>query len=97
MGVLVLIELTVKPESIDVMRAWLKDVLPDTRAAEGCEGVTVHANLDDRSNIVVVEHWHSKEQYEKYRAWRAEKGDHARLVRMLSGNLSVRSFEIVGL
>jgi quinol monooxygenase YgiN len=97
MGVLVLIELRVKPESIDAMKTWLKDGLPDTRSAEGREGVTVHANLEDRSNFVLVEHWNSKEQYEKYRAWRAEKGDHARLVGMLSGNLSVRSFEIVGL
>jgi len=72
MGVLALIELRVKPESIDAMKAWLNDGLPDTRAAEGCEGVTVHANLDDRSNL-------------------------ARIVGMLSENLSVRSFEIVGL
>ena len=96
MSVLVLIELRVKPESIDAMKAWLKDGLPDTRAAD-CEGVTVHANLDDRSNLVLVEHWNSKEQYEKYRAWRAERGDHARRVGMLSGNPSVRCFEIVGL
>jgi quinol monooxygenase YgiN len=97
MSVLILVELRVKPESIDTMRAWLKDGLPDTRAAEGCEGVAVHANLDDRSNLVFVEHWNSKQQYEKYRAWRVERGDHARLVGMLSGNPSVRCFEIVGL
>ena len=97
MAVLVLIELKVKPESIDAMKAWLKNGLPDTRAAEGCEGVTVHDNLGDRSNLVLVEYWNSKEQYEKYRAWRAEKGDHERLVGMLSSSLSVRSFEIVGL
>jgi len=97
MSVSVLIELRVRPESIDAMKAWLKDGLPDTRAAEGCEGLTVYTNLDDRSNLVLVEHWNSKQQYEKYRAWRAEKGDHARLVGMLSGNLSVRCFEIVGL
>ena len=96
MSVLILVELRVKPESIDAMRAWVKDVLPDTRAAEGCEGITVHANLDDRSNLVLVEHWNSKQQYEKYRAWRVERGDHARLVGMLSGNPSVRYFEIVG-
>src|ERR1700730_7652585 len=97
MGVLVLIELKVKPDSIDAMKAWLKNGLPGTRAAEGCEGGTGQTNLDDRNNRVLVEHWNSKEQYEKYRAWRAEKGDHSRLVEMLSSSLSVRSFEIVGL
>jgi len=41
-----------------------------------------------------IERWTSRERYEKYRAWRAERGDHATLASMLVGPLMVRVFEV---
>ena len=95
MAVLVLLEVKVKPESINDMKSLLKEVLPDTRAHDGCQGVTVYGNLDDSNNLVLVEHWDSRDHYGKYLAWRTERGDLERLVSMLAEEPSIRYFERV--
>jgi len=95
MAVLVLVEAKVKPESIDDMKSMLKQALPDTRAHDGCQGLTVYSNLDDSNNLVLVEHWDSRDHYGKYLAWRTETGFVEQLVSMLTEEPSIRYFERV--
>jgi heme-degrading monooxygenase HmoA len=45
-----------------------------TRAFDGCLGVEVFEDHDDRSRVVVVEHWASLAHDRAYRAWREGEG-----------------------
>ncbi len=97
MSIAVLLELQVKPESESVgdMKAYLKEILPDTRAYDGCEGLDVYGNMDDTGNLVLYELWASRPQYEKYLGWRSETGVVDKLGSMLAGPPSIRYFDPV--
>ena len=93
MSTVVLLEIQVRPEAVDEMKSFLKDILPDTRSYEGCQGIDVYDNLDDAENIVVYERWDSRPHYEKYLAWRTETGVVDQLGAMLVAPPSIRYFE----
>ncbi len=46
--------------------------------------------------MVFVEDWDSRQQYEKYLAWRVERGDIEKLMGWLGGEPSIRYYENVG-
>jgi quinol monooxygenase YgiN len=94
-SIVVIIDLKAKPGSEDELRAFLNPA--QIRAYEGNEGVELTVNQDDPANLLLVEHWASREAYEAYRTWRAESGDQATLVGLLDGGiegLKVRAFDI---
>ena len=91
---LVLLEVVAKSECVEQLKDMVKKIFPDTRAYEGCQGVTAFLN-DDGRTFVMVEHWDSKEHYEKYLAWRTETGVLAKLVSLIEGAPSIRYFETV--
>ena len=91
---LVLFEVVAKPECVDQLKEMAKEAFPDTRAYEGCQGIGAFLNEDGRT-FVFVEHWDSKEHYEKYLAWRTETGVIAQLVSLLEAVPSIRYFETV--
>lgn len=93
MAVLVLVEGTVRPEAMNDMMALMREILPDTRAYDGCQEVKVHTNLDTPNDLALVEYWDSRAHYEKYLAWRAETGVLDKIGSMLSGAPSIRYFE----
>jgi quinol monooxygenase YgiN len=95
MSVLFILELTIEPEKVDEYLAQFPDLLPDTRAFDGCEEITVHQNEDDPTDVVLLERWASKEQHEKYTAWRQERGDLERLSRGLAGPPKTRYYASV--
>jgi quinol monooxygenase YgiN len=95
-SVLVIIDLKAKPGSADELRVFLNPA--QIRAYAGNEGVELAVSQDDPSNVLLVEHWASREAYEVYRAWRVEAGDQATLVGLLEGGfegMNVRVFDIV--
>jgi len=93
MSVLVLLEVTLKSEKVNDFLQFMKDELHHTREFDGCNGVTVHNNQDDNNNIVIVEDWDSRHQYEKYLAWRADRGDLEKLGPMVAGEPSIRYYD----
>jgi quinol monooxygenase YgiN len=93
MSVVVLLEIQVKPEALDEMKAFLKKNLPDTRAYDGCQGVDIYGNLDDTGNLVLYERWDSRQHYEKYLAWRTETGALNQLGTMVAAPPSIRYFQ----
>ncbi len=95
MSVTVMLEVKAKPDSIDALRQGLAALLPGTRAFEGCQGLTTYQDLEDGQTLVAVEHWDSKEHYERYLAWRTETGAMAQLVSLLEGPPNIRYFEAV--
>ncbi len=95
MSVVVVLEVNVKPESANDMNKAMKENFPDTRAFDGCEGIRVHSGQDDPNNVVLVEHWASKEHHQKYLAWRTETGFMDQLMTMLDGPPSIRYYDEV--
>jgi len=93
-GIVVIIDLKTKPEQAASVETLLKGGLPDIRGFDGCLSAALHVNQDDAANLMFIERWASREHYEKYRAWRAERGDHAILASMLAGPLMVRAFDV---
>ncbi|MFC2035386.1 putative quinol monooxygenase [Chloroflexota bacterium] len=93
MSVLVLVEAPVKPEEISNMKSYLAEVYPATRAYDGCQGIDAYFNTEDKDSIVMIEHWESRAQHEKYLGWRTETGVMAKLGSMLAGPPIIRYFE----
>ena len=94
MSILVQLEAKAKPESVSEMSAALAQLFPETRAYDGCIDITAYLN-DDGHTFVFVEHWKTKEQYEKYLAWREETGVLATLGSFLQEPPSIRYFEAI--
>ncbi|MBK6660642.1 MAG: antibiotic biosynthesis monooxygenase [Proteobacteria bacterium] len=97
MTCLVHIEFRAKPETVDTLLGWLRQILPDTRCREGCVSVSVTRNQDDPNNFAFVELWDSRQHYERYFAWRESEGVLTELARFVDGEAKFRFFDIVGL
>lgn len=93
MSVLTLVEVNVKPESVNEFKAYMKEIFPDTRTFKGCRGIELQVNQDDPTNMIAVEEWETREDHQKYAAWRTETGAVDRIVSMCSGPLSIRYFD----
>lgn len=96
MSILVLLEVNAKPGNGKDITNWLRDELHHTRGFDGCNGITIHTNQKEPNNLVFVEDWDSLPQYEKYLAFRTERGDIGKLGAWLAGEPSIRYFENAG-
>lgn len=95
MSVLVLLEAPVKPENVSNIKSYLAELLPDSRAYEGCQAMDVYFNTEDESNMVMVERWDSRQHHEKYLGWRTETGVMDKIGGMLAGPPNIRYFETI--
>lgn len=93
MAVNVILEVKAKPEKVDELKQVLKTILPDTREYQGCMGVKVLLNQDEPLNIVLLENWESRQDYESYLAWRSETGALQKLAELLSQEPNIRYFD----
>jgi heme oxygenase (mycobilin-producing) len=80
-----LLELRLKPDSVDEGLAVLGDVLDETRAFDGCHEVTVIQDSADPAHVVAIEQWESLEKDAAYREWRAGEGAATALAPFLTG------------
>jgi len=96
MSVTVVLEFQGKPDKVDEIKEFFRKVLPDTRAYEGFESLTVHQNQEDPTSFLVWELWTTRPNYEAYLAWRTESGALNSLAEMLAGPPSFRFFDFVG-
>ena len=95
MAIAVLIELQVKPECVEAMKTYFKEIHRDTRAYQGCLGVDIYRNMDDGANLVLYQRWESRPHFERYLAWRAETGVVDQLEKMLAEPSRVRYLDLV--
>ncbi len=93
MSVFYILELTIQPDKVEDYLAQFPSILPDTRAFAGCEEITVHQNEDDPTDVVLLERWATKDDHQKYMAWRQERGDMERLGQGLAGPPKTRYFK----
>ena len=89
MSILVLLQISAQPDKVAALKAAFGGLLPDTRAYDGCEGITVHTDQDDPTRIVLLERWASRGHYERYFAWRVERGDLDALGALTAGPPSI--------
>ena len=71
MAITAILDLQLKPESLNTASEVLHATLTDTRAFPGCLGVTVLVDSADPAHVVLYETWESLEHDRAYRAWRA--------------------------
>ena len=70
MAITAILDLQLKPESLNTASEVLHATLTDTRAFPGCLGVTVLVDSADPAHVVLYETWESLEHDQAYRAWR---------------------------
>ena len=86
---LVLAELSPAEGRQDDVIKWLAEVLPETRAYDGCKSLRAYQEMGS-NKIILVEHWETKEKFIIYRDWRVETGSLAALVEMLDSEPTFR-------
>ena len=95
MSTLVLFEVDALAGRAQELIALFEEVLPDTRAYDGCESVTVHRDQDSPDRLVLIERWTTRALYAAYLQWRAERGD-PRLGALIARPPAVRYLDDVG-
>ncbi len=95
MSTMVLIELSVKPESVDDMKTLMKELLPDTRAYDGCQSVDFYDNTETKGSMVLYEIWDSRGHQERYLQWRSETGSLDRLGALVAAPPKIQYFDKV--
>ena len=93
MSILVLLQITAQPDKVAALKAAFGGLLPDTRGYDGCEGVTAHVDQDDPAKLVLLERWASRGHYERYLAWRSERGDLDSVGALAAGPPSIGYFD----
>jgi quinol monooxygenase YgiN len=94
MSVLLIAEVKVKTETKEELKAFLNEILPDTRSFEGNEGIDVYFDIEETDVMVLVEKWQSSENYNKYHDWRVSTGVIDKLRTFLVGKPSRRFLEL---
>lgn len=94
MAVIVTFEVQAKPDQREALREFMRRILPDTRAYQGCQGLDLLIDQDAPERLVVLEKWESRAHYERYLAWREESGTVAKVGPMLAAPPTVRYFDV---
>lgn len=93
MSVIITLDVRAKAGQEGTLRTLFNETLPDTRKFEGCIGVEAHSENSHPGNIFLFEEWASKSAYEKYLAWRGERGDFEKLMNLIQGEPVIRYFD----
>lgn len=80
-----LLEVRLKPDMVDEGLKVIHGVLEETRAFDGCLGVTVIQDSSDPAHLVAIEEWESLEKDAAYREWRAGDGAPTAMAAVLAG------------
>ena len=95
MSVRITLELEAKPDSVDQLMTFMKEILPDTLSFPGCEGLEFCRNQDTPENMLFIESWATRGDYEKYLAWRSETGVLGSLGEWLAAPPNARYYDLV--
>lgn len=91
MSVLVNLEIPVKKERIEDFFNYLRDILVDTRAYEGCIRLETYHDMEN-SKVLLIEEWEKIENQESYMQWRTETGLVEALEEFLDGELVIKKY-----
>tara|TARA_B100000963_G_scaffold340287_1_gene338800 strand:- start:17 stop:310 length:294 start_codon:yes stop_codon:yes gene_type:complete len=93
MSINVILEVQSKSGCVDELKATFEAILTDTRSYSGCIEVKVLANQDDPANLILLERWQSRADYEAYVAWRTEQGTLESLGALMASPPIIRYFD----
>jgi quinol monooxygenase YgiN len=93
MSTVATLQLQVQPDKVEQIKSMFQATLPDTRRFEGCQGVRVYQDQGAPNSIVVWGTWDSRGHFERYLAWRTERGDNDTLGAMLAAPPSITFLE----
>lgn len=71
---IVTIAFSATPGNRDALVQRLIEIIPATRAFEGCNSITFTEVQDSPGSLLLIEDWDSHESYESYKTWRREGG-----------------------
>ena len=91
MSILVNLEIPVKKERIEDFFNYLRDILVDTRAYEGCIRLETYHDMEN-SKVLLIEEWEKIENQESYMQWRTETGLVEALEEFLDGELIIKKY-----
>ena len=91
MSVLVNLEIPVKKERIEDFFNYLRDILVDTSAYEGCIRLETYHDMEN-SKVLLIEEWEKIENQESYMQWRTETGLVEALEEFLDGELVIKKY-----
>lgn len=83
--VLVTLIMTCKPDLIESVCQSFETVLVDTRKAKGFISISVHRNDENPNQIILVESWETREDYDAYSEWRMSGDGRANFLALLDG------------
>ena len=96
MSMIVNITFTAADGQRDALVDSLLSVLDETRAYDGCEGVTFAEANDYPGSMLLVEKWASIPHYDAYKAWRRESGTTVLGSDLVAGSPETTYFTILG-
>lgn len=85
-----------KAEEAEGFYEALTSALGETRAFDGCLSVTTHRDLDDPTQILLIEEWETRDHQLKYLAWRQETGFIDAIGPMLAGAPAIKAYSNTG-
>jgi len=95
MSVIATVSLDVKEDSVDELKKYFKEILPDTRSFEGCQGVQLYESQESPTKMMIHSKWTSEDAQKKYMEWRIENGSLEKLMPMLSEHPNLQLYNIV--
>ena len=95
MSVIVLVTLDVKKESLDELKKCFKEILPDTRSFEGCQGVQLYESKESPTKLTIHARWTSEEAQKKYVSWRMDTVTLDKIIPMLTEPPNLKFYNIV--
>ena len=95
MSVIVLVNLNVKEESIDELKTYFKEILPDTLSFEGCQEVQLYQSKESPTKMTIHAKWTSEEAQKKYMSWRMDTGALDKIIPMLSDPPNLEFYDII--
>ena len=90
-----MVNLSIKKESVEDFKKFFKEIIPDTRSHQGCQGVQLYQSKESPTKFTIHAKWDSEEAQNNYMAWRMETGSFDKLEPMLSESFSMKFFGIV--
>ncbi|QMU55095.1 MAG: hypothetical protein GKS07_09515 [Nitrosopumilus sp.] len=95
MSIIAIMNIAVKDESLEELKKYLKEILPETRTFEGCQGVRLYESKETPTKLTIHAKWVSEDAQKKYISWRMETGALEKLMPMLSEPPNMEFYGII--
>ena len=95
MSIIATVSLSIKKEAVEEFKNFFKEIIPDTRSYQGCQGVQLYQSKESPTKFTIHAKWDSEEAQKKYLTWRMETHSFDKLEPMLAEPFSMQVYDIV--